>query len=61
MSLPYVEVVIAPDNEPSLAVARRAGFTEHRRELRAFKGELTEFAICLRAAIAPLRSRPQAV
>jgi RimJ/RimL family protein N-acetyltransferase len=45
MSLPYVEVVIAPDNAPSQAVAQRAGFTERRRELRSFKGELTEFAI----------------
>ena len=45
MSFPYVEVVIAPDNAPSVALARRAGFAEHRRELRSFKGELTEFAI----------------
>ena len=50
MALPYVEVVIAPDNAPSLAVARRAGFTEQRRELREFKGELTEFTIWRRDA-----------
>ena len=51
MALPYVEAVIAPANEPSLAVARRSGFTEDRRELRAFKGELTEFTIWRRAAL----------
>lgn len=49
-ALPYVEVAIAPDNEPSLAVARRAGYSERRRELRVFKGELTEFAIWHRDA-----------
>lgn len=50
MALPYVEVVIAPDNTPSLAVAKRAGFTEQRSELRGFKGELTEFTIWRRDA-----------
>jgi RimJ/RimL family protein N-acetyltransferase len=50
MSFPYVEVVIAPDNAPSLALARRTGFTEQRRELRPFKGELTEFAVWRRDA-----------
>lgn len=50
MAFPYVEAAIAPDNAASQAVARRAGFTEHRRELRPFKGELTEFAIWRRDA-----------
>jgi RimJ/RimL family protein N-acetyltransferase len=49
-ALPYVEVVIAPGNAPSLALARRAGYSERRRELRLFKGELTEFAIWQRDA-----------
>jgi RimJ/RimL family protein N-acetyltransferase len=49
-AFPYVEVVVDPRNEPSAAVARRAGFAEHRRELRSFKGRLCEFAIWRRAA-----------
>ena len=49
-ALPYAEVAISPDNEPSLAVARHAGYSERRRELRVFKGELTEFAIWHRDA-----------
>jgi [ribosomal protein S5]-alanine N-acetyltransferase len=50
LSLPYVEIVISPDNDASLAVARRCGYTEQRRELREFKGELTEFAVFRRDA-----------
>jgi len=40
-----VEIVISPENEASLAVARRCGYTEDRRELREFKGALMEFAV----------------
>jgi RimJ/RimL family protein N-acetyltransferase len=50
LALPYVEVVVAPENAPSQAVARGAGFTERRRELRDFKGELHEFGIWRRDA-----------
>ena len=50
LSFPYVEIVISPDNEASLAVARRCGYSEQRRELREFKGELVEFAIHRRDA-----------
>jgi RimJ/RimL family protein N-acetyltransferase len=45
LSLPYVEIVISPSNEASLAVARRCGYTEQRRELREFKSELMEFTV----------------
>ena len=50
LSFPYVEIVISPENEASLGVARRCGYTEQRRELREFKGALVEFAIYRRAA-----------
>jgi len=53
LSLPYVEVVISPDNAPSAGVARRAGYAERRRELREFKGALTEFAVWRRDATQP--------
>ncbi len=53
LSLAAVELVVSPQNEASLAVARRCGYTERRRELREFKGALAEFAIFRRAA--PLR------
>jgi RimJ/RimL family protein N-acetyltransferase len=52
LSLPYVGIVISPDNESSLAVARRCGYKEQRRELREFKGKLAEFAIFRRDAAA---------
>jgi RimJ/RimL family protein N-acetyltransferase len=45
LSLRRVEIVIAPGNEASLAVARRCGYREDRRELREFKGALMEFAV----------------
>jgi len=50
LSFPYVEIAIAPENEASLGVARRCGYTEQRRELREFKGALMEFAIHRRDA-----------
>ena len=45
LSVAYVELAIAPENEASLALARRAGFSERLRELREFRGELLEFEI----------------
>jgi RimJ/RimL family protein N-acetyltransferase len=53
LAFPYVEIVISPENEASLRVARRCGYAEQRRELREFKGELVEFAIYRRAAGQP--------
>jgi len=50
LSLPYVELAVAPANEPSRALACRAGFTECRHELRELKGELSEFEIWRKAA-----------
>jgi RimJ/RimL family protein N-acetyltransferase len=49
-ALSCVEVAIAPDNDASTGVARRAGFTERGRELRPFRGRLEEFAIWRRDA-----------
>jgi len=49
LSLRRVEIVISPENEASLAVARRCGYAEDRRELREFKGALMEFAVFQRA------------
>jgi RimJ/RimL family protein N-acetyltransferase len=45
LSLRRVEIVISPGNDASLAVARRCGYSEERRELREFKGALTEFIV----------------
>jgi RimJ/RimL family protein N-acetyltransferase len=45
LELPYIEVVISPDNEPSRALARRAGFSQHERRLREFNGEMQEFEV----------------
>ena len=53
LSLPHVEIVVSPENEASLAVARRCGYSEERRELREFKGKLAEFAILRRNAAGP--------
>ena len=50
LGLPYVEIVISPDNAASLALARRAGFREEGRQLREFKGELVEFVLWRRDA-----------
>jgi RimJ/RimL family protein N-acetyltransferase len=50
LELAWVEIVIAPDNEPSLALARRAGYAPGERQLREFKGELTEFELWRRDA-----------
>jgi RimJ/RimL family protein N-acetyltransferase len=49
LELPYIEIVISPDNEPSRALARRAGFSQHERELREFKGVMQEFEIWRRS------------
>ena len=45
LELPFVEIVVSPDNTASLALARRAGFQEQGGQLREFKGELTEFTV----------------
>jgi RimJ/RimL family protein N-acetyltransferase len=50
LALPYIEVVVAPENEASAGVARAAGYTERGRELREFKGRLVEFAVWRRDA-----------
>ena len=52
LDLPFVEIVISPDNTASLALARRAGFHEQGGQLREFKGELTEFTLWRRDAAA---------
>ena len=51
LGLPFVEIVISPDNAASLALARRAGFREQGGQLREFKGELTEFTLWRRDAV----------
>jgi RimJ/RimL family protein N-acetyltransferase len=49
LELPYIEIVISPENEPSRALARRAGFSPRERQLREFKGEMQEFEIWQRS------------
>jgi RimJ/RimL family protein N-acetyltransferase len=50
LGLPYVEIMVSPRNQASRALARRAGFESHNRELREYKGELVEFEIFRRPA-----------
>jgi RimJ/RimL family protein N-acetyltransferase len=50
LGLSYIESVISPRNEASRALARRAGFTPHDRQLREFKGATEEFEIWRRPA-----------
>ena len=50
LGLPWIEIVIAPGNEASRALAARAGYAPGERQLREFKNELVEFELWRRDA-----------